>query len=352
MPEPRPVERSRLSDPRAMSFGEHLEELRKRIIFALVGVVPIFVIALVFGSTLLQFVLEPAEQQLRAAGLPPRLIYTGPLELLGSWLKVAVVVTLVLGIPFIFFQLWLFVSPGLYEHEKRFVRFLLPLSVLLSLIGLAFLYFVMLPAMLSFLIKFGATMGAPTIDQRSLPAGIVLPTVPILDYDPENPPSGAMWFNKAVQEFRFNIAPPAAEGGPVPAPEIRGTPMTKAAGIAPQYRVSEYVGLVFTTSLAFVLGFQTPVVVLLLGWIGIVTEKALRKSRKYALFFAFALAAVLSPSPDPFSMIILAIPLYLLYEFGLFLLKFFPPTRVARGVKLADITHAPPEREGPDAGDA
>jgi sec-independent protein translocase protein TatC len=334
-----------------MSFGEHLEDLRRRLIIALVGVVPIFVIALVFGNSLLGFVIEPAQAQLKASGLPSKMIVTGPLEALGSWLRVSVVATLVVGIPWIFFQLWLFIAPGLYEHEKRFVRFLLPLSCILSVVGLTFLYFVILPAMLSFLIGFGASIGTTHVDHRPTPEGIVIPTIPILDFDPTDAPSGGIWFNKPLQELRINIAPPPAPGEPATPPLVRGTPMTKAAGIAPQYRVSEFVGLVFTSSVAMVLGFQTPVVVLLLGWIGIVQEKTLRTKRKYAFFFAFALGAILAPSPDPMSMVLMAVPLYILYEFGLFLLKFFPPARIARGVKPADLVTTP-EREGPDAGDA
>ncbi len=356
MASPSPFDRARLSDPRSMSFGEHLEELRRRLLIALAGIVPVFVVALVFGSSLLGFIIEPAQAQLKASGLPSKLIVTGPLEALGAWLRVAVVMTLVVGIPWIFYQLWLFIVPGLYEHEKRFVRFLLPLSSILSLVGLSFLYFVILPAMLAFLIGFGASIGATHVDRQPTPAGVVIPTIPTFDFDPTDPPPGGVWFNRPLQELRFNMAPPAAAGEPAPAPLIRGTPMTKAAGIAPQYRVSEFVGLVFTSSIAMVLGFQTPVVVLLLGWIGIVEEKTLRTKRKFAFFFAFALGAILAPSPDPMSMLLMAVPLYILYEFGLFLLKFFPPARVARGIATrkdpAPPGPASPEREGPDAGDA
>lgn len=347
---PSPSDQARLSDPRSMSFGEHLEDLRRRLIFALVGVVPIFILALVFGDFLLHLIVAPAEAELLLAGLPPKLIYTGPLELLGAWLRVAVVVTLVIGIPWIFYQLWLFIAPGLYEHEKRFVRFLIPLSVTLSILGLLFLYFVMLPAMLAFLITFGSSVSPVTSDQRPTPPGLVLPTVPILDFDPSDAPSGAMWFNRRQQEFRLNIAPPAPAGETAQPIEIRGTPMTKAAGIAPNFRVSEFVGLVFTASIAMVLGFQTPVVVLLLGWTGIMEEKVLRQKRKYAFFLAFCLGAVLAPSPDPLALILMSIPLYILFEFGLFLLRFFPPRRVARGISAKDIVTRP-DREGPDAGD-
>ncbi len=348
--EPRPVQRSRISDPRAMSFGEHLEELRRRLIFALLGVLPIFIAALVFGERLINFILKPAQAQLRAASMPTGLISTSPLEVIGAYLKVAIVVTIVFGVPFILYQLWLFIAPGLYEQEKRFARFLIPLSLILSITGLAFLYYVMLPAMLAFLIGFGAEIGAQTTKTVETPAGMVFPTAPILEGDPVDPPPGSVWYNNDLKQLRFNTVPPVAAGEPVPKPIIRGVPLTKAAGIRPEYKVSEYISLVFTTSLAFVLGFQTPVVVLLLGWIGIVSLAKLRKSRKYALFAAFALSAVLSPSPDPVSMIVLAIPLYFLYELGLLLLKFFPPGRIARGIRVSDLTHAP-KSEGPDAGD-
>lgn len=329
-----------------MSFGEHLEELRRRLLVALAGIIPIFVIALVFGNSLLGFIIGPAQSQLRASGFPSMMISTGPLEVLGAWLRVAVVATLVVGIPWILYQLWLFIAPGLYDHEKRFVRFLLPLSTVLSLIGLAFLYFVVLPAMLHFLIGFGASIGASHIERKPAPPGIVFPTIPTLEYDPSDAPPGAVWFNRHLQELRINTAEPQVEGQPAPALQVRGTPMTKAAGISPQYRVSEFVGLVFTTSIAMVLGFQTPVVVLLLGWVGIVSDTVLRKKRKYAFFFAFAAGAILAPSPDPMSMVLMAVPLYILFEFGLFLLKFFPPSRVARGIAK------PATREASDAGDA
>ena len=133
----RPIQR-RLVDPRAMSFGDHLEELRKRLIWAIASVAPIFIVALVFGEQILAFIIRPAQERLLAAGQPATMLQTNPIELLSAWLKVAAVVTIVVGIPLILLQLWFFVAPGLYQHEQRFAKILLPLSVLLSLAGLAF----------------------------------------------------------------------------------------------------------------------------------------------------------------------------------------------------------------------
>jgi sec-independent protein translocase protein TatC len=352
------IERTRLTDPRTMSFGEHLEELRTRLIWALLGIAPIFLATIFWGNTLLEFILTPARAQLRAAGQPGDLIVTGPLEALGAWLKVSGIVTIVLGIPIIVYQLWRFVAPGLYPHERRFAQFLVPLSVVLSLLGLAFLYYVMLPAMLAFLINFGLSIGKQSTTTVPLPQGQALTfRIPVLPGDPPDPPPGAIWFDTERQELRINTAPPVPPPEPgkapakAPAAVIRGVPMTTATGIAQQYRVSEYVGLVFTMGIAFAAGFQTPVVVLLLGWVGIFDRKTLARSRKYALFSSFVVAAILTPSPDPFSMTVLAIPLYLLYEFGLFLLKFVPADRVARGLRFRDLTRPAPVREAADAGD-
>jgi sec-independent protein translocase protein TatC len=348
----------RLTDPRAMSFGDHLEELRKRLIWAIASVAPLFIVSLVFGEQLLDFIIHPAQQRLLALGQPATMLQTNPIELLSAWLKVAMVVTIVVGIPLILLQLWLFVAPGLYQHEQRFAKILLPMSVLLSLLGLAFLYYVMLPAMLTFLINFGMDVGKIPAKTGEAPAALTLPTWPVLDADPPHPPAGAGWIYRPTWQIHFNVGTEAA-------PDIRQTQLIHNAGVSQQYKISEYVGLIFTTSLAFIAGFQTPVVVLLLGWTGLVSRATMAKKRRYAVFVSAAGAAVLAPSPDPFSMIVLAIPLYMLYELGLFLLQVLPASRVARGfgkpkppIETGASGPAPsprqPEsarREGPDAGD-
>jgi sec-independent protein translocase protein TatC len=339
---------------KAMSFGAHLDELRRRMIYGLLGIAPIFILTLIYGDDLMEIILRPAQSQLHASGLPAMLIATNPLETLGAWLKISGVFTIVLGVPFLLYQLWRFIAPGLYEHERRFARFLVPLSAALSMLGLLFLYFVMLPAMLAFLIGFGSTLGTPSTHQVDLPPGIALPQVPALMGDPKNPAPGSMWINLELDELRVAGAPPAEtpenKDATAPQPvEIRGTPLHKSSGIAQQFKVSEYVSLVFTMSLAFAGGFQTPVVVLLLGWIGIVDPKVLRRSRRYAVFICFLIAAILTPSPDPFNMTLLAVPLYLLFELGLLLLRFFPPARVSRGWRWRDLTN--PARESNGAAD-
>jgi len=349
-----------------MSFGDHLEELRKRLIWALVSVAPIFIVSLVFGEQILAFLIKPVHDKLVQYGQPATMLQTNPIELLAAWLKVSTVVTIVVGIPLILLQLWLFVAPGLYQHEQRFAKILLPMSVLLSVLGLAFLYFVMWPAMLTFLINFGTDLGKEPFTTGEPPAAITLPSAPILDADPPHPAHGAWWVYLPTSQVHINLGTPDK-------PDIRAIQLIHNTGVSQQYKISEYIGLVFTTSLAFIAGFQTPVVVLLLGWTGLVSRAAMAKKRRYAIFIAAAGAAILAPSPDPFSMIVLAIPLYMLYELGLFLLQVLPAERVARGFRPRNSNgdaktkpsaaaveptpsprkpeSAPHTREGPDAGD-
>lgn len=328
-----------------MPFGEHLEELRRRLIYALLSLVPVFVLCLTFGTTLLDVILWPAQAQLRAAELPVMLQATGPLETFAAWVKVSMAATLVIGVPVALYQLWLFIAPGLYAHERRFARFLVPLSMVLSALGLVFMYFVLLPAMLAFMLHFGAGVGKPQVAVAEPLPGVVFQMFPVLAADPPNPPPGAIWFNQSLQELRMNVAAPATDDRPVP-PQIRGTPMTRAAGIAQQYRISQYLMLVFNMSIAVALGFQMPVAVLLLGWGGLVTPEALRKHRRYAILICAIVAAILTP-PDPLSLFLLTVPLWLLYEFGVLLLTWLPPSRVASGV----FRRGQPRREPPDIGD-
>ncbi len=178
---------------------------------------------------------------------------------------------------------------------------------------------------------------------------MLAPLAPVLEVDPVDPPLGSVWINRTIKEWR--VAMPGPEGSI----EILGTPLVQSTGISQQFRVSEYIGLVFIMGLSFAVGFQTPVVVLLLGWVGLVDRKFLARNRKYALFICAIAAAILTPSPDPFSMIILAAPLYMLYELGMILLRVLPAGRVARGFTWAGkrygVSQEPAAGEPPTAGD-
>jgi len=323
------------SDPTAtMSFGDHLEELRMRLILAIIGLLPLAVVAFVFGRPLLEFLLLPAQRALSKAGQNPEFQMVGPLEGFTTYMRVSMIAAVVVGAPWIVYQIWRFVAPGLHAHERRFVHLLLPMSAVLTALGGVVLYLVMLPVVMAFFISFGSTISHRPVPEAPLPQDVVLPSVPLLEADPVNPARGEMWMLSHPWRLRVNVAP---EGAPK---DVVGVVLQRETGVRPDYRLSEYLNLVLGLALGFAVGFQTPVIVLLLGWMGIVDRAFLVSKRKYALLLAFVVGAVLTPA-DPASMFVLAVPLYALYELGVLMLRFLTPERVARGLS----------REPPDAGD-
>jgi sec-independent protein translocase protein TatC len=348
-----------------MSFGDHLEDLRRRLTWALLGPVPIIIVCFFYGDALLDFLLRPVEAELRAAGQPTRLLATSPIEPFAAYLKVSIVVGLLASGPWILYQAWLFIAPGLYRTERRFVYFLIPFSAVLTLLGAVFLYYVLLPVSLAFLIRFGAALAPQKPGQIPLPQGFALPSLPVLEGDPASPEAGQVWINRRLQEIRIAIPRRAlvedpgvidgdssAEAPSARAPDassdstaarepplsVLGVPLSRSGAIAQQYRISEYVNLVFVLGVVFAIAFQLPLVMLLLGWTGIAEARDFTGKRRYVLFICAVSGAILTPA-DPFSMLLLAAPLYLLFEFGLLMMRVAPARRVAGEM----------EREGGDA---
>lgn len=314
-----------LPDPNAMTFGEHLDDLRRRLILALCGLLPIAVGALIVGIPVLEFLIAPVQIELRARGLPASLQATGPGETFGSYLRVSVAMTVVVGAPWVLYQLWLFVSPGLRAAERRVTFFLLPLSITLTISGLLLMYMYMLPLVLAFFIGFGSEIGRQTPIVSPLPPGITLPAIPVLAADPPTPAIGECWINTDLMQIRYCIA--ITGEGNAAVRTIAGSELVAAPGILQQYRISEYIKLLTSLAISFIAGFQTPVVVLLLGWAGIVEVATLTRYRRQAIMVCAVVGSVLTPS-DPISLFFLAVPLYLLFELGVVLLRWFPTTRI------------------------
>ncbi len=130
-----------------MSFLEHLDELRQRLIRALVGVLIGFVAAIAFIEQIFDFIMKPLAAILPAGG---KLIYTEPTEAFMLYMKMAALAGLLLAMPYLMWQVWAFVAPGLYTHEKRFaIPFVLMSSIFFTL-GCAFSHYVAFPAAWSF----------------------------------------------------------------------------------------------------------------------------------------------------------------------------------------------------------
>jgi sec-independent protein translocase protein TatC len=322
----KPRDASRELGEKVMSLGDHLDELRTRVIHALWGIAILFFGSLYFGPTVLNWMIKPVQAALRAEGLPATMLATGMFETFFTYLKISTVASIALGFPWILWQLWKFVAPGLYRHERRFVTMLLPMSLVLTILSSLFLYFVVLPVMLHFFVHFGTTVSPTQAAVAPLPAGVAPLNIPVLAADPPAPKVGDVWFNTDLKELRLALMPSGAAADAKPL--IYSTPLSTSSGIVLQPKIREWVDTLLGLALAFAAGFQLPVVVLLLGWIGVVTPAFLTKYRLHALFIIAVIAALITP-PDPISMLIMMAPLYVLYEVSIWMLRVFPASRVA-----------------------
>lgn len=315
-----------------MPLGDHLEELRTRLIHALYGLFPIVLVSLIFGKEILNFLLKPLFAALDEAGFGAAQA-TGPLETFGAYVKVSLIAAVIIGGPWILWQAWKFIAPGLYEREKRFIHVLLPLSTMLTAAGVIFLYKVVIPSLLSFLLLFSADIGTRIPSVAPIPQGATLPSVLVLQGDPpaDQLKPGTFWINAELHQVRYCVT--LADGAK---PLILTQALSKESAIRQDYRVTEYINLLLSLLLAFAVSFQMPVVILVLGWAGIVTTGFLSKYRKYAFFVTAVASAILTPG-DVASMLLLWVPMYFLYELGTLLLFLLPAHRVAGSA------------EGPDA---
>jgi sec-independent protein translocase protein TatC len=139
----------------AMSFLEHLEELRKRIIYSLIAVTVGFFACWNYHEFIFRYVQRPVMEALQRNGMAEKLVYLNPTEPFNLYLKVAFLAGLFVTSPFVLYQVWLFISPGLYRNEKRYVLPFMFSTVFLFLGGGLFAYKMVYPAALNFLIDYG-----------------------------------------------------------------------------------------------------------------------------------------------------------------------------------------------------
>ena len=230
------------------TFISHLIELRERLMRALGAVLVLFVALFIWPGSgpIYDLLAQPLMQALPEGA---KMIATGVITPFLVPMKVTALVAFMIALPYVLYQAWAFVAPGLYEHEKKLALPIVVASSVLFLIGVAFCYF------------------------------FVFGTV-----------------------FRFinDFAPKSI----TPAPDIEA-----------------YFSFVITMFLAFGLTFEIPIVVIILVRAGVVSVQKLKDARPYFIVGAFVVAAIVTP-PDVLSQFMLAVPMCLLYEAGIFFARF------------------------------
>lgn len=225
----------------------HLIELRKRLLNCIIAVLIIFLALVYFANDIYQLVAAPLISQMP---LGATMIATDVASPFFTPIKLTIMVSVILSAPVILYQVWAFVAPALYKHERRLVVPLLVSSTLLFYIGMAFAYFVVFPLAFGFLTK-------------TAPAGVVVST-----------------------------------------------------------DITSYLDFVMALFMAFGVSFEVPVAIVLLCWLGVTTPEDLKAKRPYVLVGAFVIGMLLTP-PDVFSQTLLAIPMYCLFEVGVFFARFY-----------------------------
>lgn len=225
--------------PTSLPFLEHIEELRWRLIKVIVAIIVFAIGAYFFADKLIDYLVKPVGT----------VYFRNPTGAFMIRVKVAGFAGLVLATPVVLYQFWMFVIPGLYKRE---IKYLVPVTILGTLFfigGGAFCFFLVVPQAMQFLQSFATDTLKPLID------------------------------------------------------------------------VSDYFSFVFWMCVAFGAVFQLPIVAYFLGRIGLISSSTLSRGRRFALIAILVVSALITPTPDAFSMLLLAVPLYILYEISIVVVR-------------------------------
>ena len=253
--------------PEEENFISHLTELRDRVIRSLLVILILFGACFYVAPELMKFLAQPLQH-----ALPPgsHAVFIAGEGAFFTLTKMSLLAAVLLSLPWVLYQAWAFVAPGVYAHERRFVGPLIILSVVFLLVGIGFAYSFVLPVAYKFFFSFAEKTGADVMQD-----------------------------------------------------------------------LQRYWDFTLSIFFGFGLAFQVPVVEMLMIKLGMVSVDDLRQARRYVLVGAFVVAAVLTP-PDVLSQFMLAIPLMLLYELGIFLGGFLS----AHSQAPEDLPDDPSEESG------
>lgn len=304
-------------DDYRMSIGDHLEELRSRLIKALIGVFAAFFGCLIIAKTyLLPYVAAPLIDALRDADVTPQMFFTNVTDPFFVYLRLSMIGAFVLAGPWVLWQSWQFIAAGLYVKERRAVTRFLPLSLVLFFGGIAFAWWIVLPWTLSFFLGWSMSIPLPDQPESTFVADAPALVVPIIEGDPLGAEIGQMWFNTISQQFKVQV-PSGDPKRPSGFARVMAFNPTNLA--APIITLPDYVGLVLTMLVTFGLSFQLPVVVMALIRSGLVEANVMRQQRRYVYFVMVIAACIITPGDVITLTVALIGPLIFLYEAGIWL---------------------------------
>lgn len=225
----------------------HLEELKKRLVRSLIGIGIGFGACYYYKEWLFKIITKPLMDVMPKNS---HMIFTSLPEAFFTYLKISFFAALFLTAPFTLYQIWKFISPGLYPRERKYVVPFVLTSSLLFIGGVVFGYYLALPPAFGFFMEFSSDM------------------------------------------------------------------------LRPMFTMREYLSFALKLLLAFGVSFELPVFIFFMAKLGIVNSRMMSKQRRYAILIIFIAAAFLTPSPDAFTQIIMAVPLMILYELSIYVAKF------------------------------
>src|SRR5215213_5506508 len=191
-------------DSYRMTVGEHLEELRWRMVLALIGFGVVLGVCLFFGTDVLSAFCAPLVNTLARHDINPQVVTDEVGEGFMTFIEISVISATALASPWIIYQLWQFVAAGLYPHERKYVTRYLPLSITLLVGGMLFVYFLVLPWTISFLLGYGESF--KTEDVLASPERVDVPDpkfVSVLQGDPVKPLEGQIWVNALERKMKW-----------------------------------------------------------------------------------------------------------------------------------------------------
>jgi sec-independent protein translocase protein TatC len=306
-----------------MSFGDHLDELRRRVIRSLLGLLLATILCFHYGDVIIGFLTAPYSVAMEELGFDPRMVQLNPTESFMEYFKISMKFGIVLATPWMLIQIWRFVATGLYPSEQRLLKAFAPASVGLFVVGASFMVIMVLAGLMRFLIGMSMWFPMPDADnalyqflskdpttQVATTQATVPPlSVPVVGVDPVDPADGQLWFNIHTRRLSLHHLEETYF--------VRLDKSSATQFVQPFFSISEYLGFVVNLSLAFGLGFQIPIVVVFLISLHIIGSAQMAAARKYVILCVAILAAVLTPSPDVATMMMLAVPMALLFEIGL-----------------------------------